>query len=461
MKLFTRLFCSLILITFLCACDSNTAPADTTNLKNADIKQEIQNQDDNQNEKKVIKLTAIDRADSWLPKLITDFNNNSEIYHVEITYYIDGQRIAITDGTGGYLKALDEALTHFNIELTTGNIPDIIITPASMQTNSYILKGLFADLNEFMDNDPDFNRADYLPSLFEIFDRSGKMYELSPLFLIYAIQAKTADVGTDIFWTLDEFASFIESKPDSKYIIGEMSKRDFIIKMVQTLFINPVSGDIKFDRSEFYKILSIAEYFPDQPPQIDHTQINEFMQGAKDGNPLMIPYKGAGFFNPKLSEITYFEEETTIKGWPSHYNNGIQFSPTEYISIMQPAENPDGAWELLKYILNNAKCSYGIFTPVNLLLLEKMAEEELERWKMVEPRLQNESVIEFADNFSREDIDKTMTLYKAASGLNRDNLVISSIIDEEIASYLNGQKPADTIIDIIENRIAIYLAEQN
>ena len=32
---------------------------------------------------------------------------------------------------------------------------------------------------------------------------------------------------------------------------------------------------------------------------------------------------------------------------------------------------------------------------------------------------------------------------------------------EEIDSYLSGQKSADTVADIIENRIRIYLAEMD
>ena len=57
--------------------------------------------------------------------------------------------------------------------------------------------------------------------------------------------------------------------------------------------------------------------------------------------------------------------------------------------------------------------------------------------------------------------DRLMTLFESEiKGLKRENYHIGKIIDDEIGSYLSGQKSADEIIDIIENRIAIYLAEQ-
>ena len=54
-----------------------------------------------------------------------------------------------------------------------------------------------------------------------------------------------------------------------------------------------------------------------------------------------------------------------------------------------------------------------------------------------------------------------MTLFKSANALKREEFTINKIIDEELGIYLSGQKSADEIIDIIENRIALYLAKQH
>lgn len=417
-------------------------------------------------EKQVIKLTAIDEMNTWLPELIADFNKGNEDYHVEVTYYYNSSKFLISHGTNyefdfdGFFQAFYDAEARLNIEMTTGSIPDIVIVPNGMATNHYITKGLFTDLNAYIDNDPDFDRSDYLPSLFEAFDRNGKMYEIAPLFTIHAIQAKTADVGSEMFWTLDEFASFVESKPDAKYIIGEMTKQSFILQMVQCLFFNSATGEIKFDRDEFKKILAIAERFPDEIPPNYPANVEEFYQGARNGDPLMLSYFGSSFTDAKYFAAMSFGEETTIKGWPSPGNDGIRFNPADCISIAGPAENPAGAWVFLKYILNNAKSSLGNYMPVNLSLLDEMTEAEIKKWRDIAPGRSGGANGKTAEVFSQADIDQGMTLVKAARGLERGDSVIGEIVLEEIGGYLSGQKSVDTITDAIENRIALYLAEQ-
>lgn len=441
MKLFFNL--SLLMLTMLlCACGSGVASSDT-------IRTMV---DEMGREKQVIKLAAIDNS-QWLSTAIYGFNKSNENYHVEANYYMaaDYRPSSIAK----LYEMVDEATTRFNIDLAAGNVPDIFVSHRIMQTNSYISKGLFADINEFIDNDPDFNRADFLPSLFEVFDRKGNMYEISPLFHLNVIQAKTADVGTDTSWTLDEFAAFIETKPDAQYIIGDMTKRDFIITMTQYLFINPVSGEITFDRDEFKKILRVAERFPAELPQAYDLfrDWDEFRMGAKDGDPLMVINIVTDYYNIKIQENSYFGEETTLKGWPSPTGNGVRFRFFEYFSIIKPAENSEGAWEFLKYILYNAKHPTGYLNPMNLSLLDVLAEKEIERFSNARNPM--------SESFSRAEIDKLMMLYKSASAIDREDPTISAIIDAEIGSYLSGQRSDDTIIDIIENRIAIYLAEQD
>ncbi|MDR2547568.1 MAG: extracellular solute-binding protein, partial [Lachnospiraceae bacterium] len=181
-------------------------------------------------------------------------------------------------------------------------------------------------------------------------------------------------------------------------------------------------------------------------------------QGAKDGNPLMMTIFVANFLTVKYQENLYFQEETTIKGWPSSGGNGIRFFSAGYFSIVKPSKNPDGAWEFLKYILDNNTSPHNTMLPVNLSLLHEFAEDEYNRWS-------DNNVIQIGDTivdgYSRADTDKLIELCKSVSTLDRSNPVITRIIDEEIGIYLNGQKSADEVINIIENRINIYLAVQD
>ena len=450
MKLISRLICLLLIMVPLSACGSDKGGTiRTVNINGV--------------EKQVVKLAAITRSDSWLPKVIADFNENNLNYHVEVSYFLSATRGIVS--RDAYAEALAEAVLQLNIELAAGDVPDIVLFPGQSQTNGYITKGLFADLNEYVESDPEFDRADYLPYLFETFDRDSRMYEISPLFTMNVILTKAADVGSDAAWTLDEFVAYIESKPDARYILGDLTKRDFIVKMSQFLFVNLVAGEVKFDRDEFKKILRIAEYFPiDLPDDYDNLfGYEEFMKGAKGGDPLMVPRTIQGFLGPKYSGHLFFGAEVTMKGWPSAANNGILLTSPGYFSIMKHAENPIGAWAFLKYALNHAECRNKSLMPVNIARLNQMAEDEHNTWSSIEenPNRTADWVVEISKGYSKADNDNFFALYESASTLDREDPVISRIIDEEIGGYISGQRPIDTVIDIIENRIALYLAEQH
>ncbi|MCL2717519.1 MAG: hypothetical protein FWE14_01900 [Lachnospiraceae bacterium] len=406
-------------------------------------------EDDTVIEKQRLTLSAIVDNNNWLAMAIADFNRSNEYYYVEMNDYTMNGSIDF-----------DDAVTRFNIDLITGNISDIIMLPSRMPSNNYINKGLFADLNQFMDSDPDFNRAEYLPGLFEALNRDGKIYEIFPLFLIDVIQAKTADVGSDIGWTLDEFAAFLEDKPNPQYIISDFTKERFIRMAIFNQFINPLTGEPQFNRDEFKKILAIAERFP--AAGIQHAKIDEILKGLNDGDPLMHSNLIMSFSRTKIDEYFNFGEETTLKGWPISEGNGLMFLAFNYFSISAQTENHDGAWAFLKYILNNAECRWGTQLSVNLSLLENMAEKAYLEMTSPDAAVFTDVGVYYLKDmeFNRADIDKVMTAIKETRVITRRNPIISAIISEEVDSYLSGQKSADTVADIIENRIGIYLAEQ-
>ncbi|MCL2052315.1 MAG: extracellular solute-binding protein [Lachnospiraceae bacterium] len=393
-------------------------------------------------EKEAVTLSLMEYYDTWLGPAIAAFNRDNRHYYVEVTSY----------------KWDREGFNQFDLDLISGNIPDIIVLNDQISSNSYVKKGLFADLNEFIDNDPGFNRDDYLPALFTTLDRNGKLYELFPMFGLFAIQAKTADVGKEIGWTLDEFAEFIATKPDSAHIFYGWTKEWFIGRMVSDLFANPLTDEVLFDRDELEKILSIADRFP--AAQLQEAELMRLLEGIKDGDPIMYVASISSFTDIFDYERLYFGEEITIKGFPSNDGNGLYFLPGQYFSIAARAENPDGAWEFLKYLMENARCNNRMNLPTNLASLDEMAKEVYRI--MNDPGTTTTGNIRTMDlGYSQADLDKVMSAIKATEKLSRPNNAIYSIIMEEIGGYLSGQKSADAVADIIENRVGIYGSEQD
>ncbi len=72
---------------------------------------------------------------SLIKNQIVKFNASNDKYFVTVKEY------------------KDENISQLNLDLTSGNIPDILITNSYTPTETYIAKGIFADLYEFIDSD--------------------------------------------------------------------------------------------------------------------------------------------------------------------------------------------------------------------------------------------------------------------------------------------------------------------
>ncbi|MDE5576559.1 MAG: hypothetical protein K2J11_04150, partial [Oscillospiraceae bacterium] len=91
--------------------------------------------------KKIIKMTVMGKSvDSIFSMRIADFNKTSEEYEIEVTDRGDENLANIIDT--------------LNLEIIAGSTPDII-DGFFLPMESYVEKGLLADLYGFIDSDPE------------------------------------------------------------------------------------------------------------------------------------------------------------------------------------------------------------------------------------------------------------------------------------------------------------------
>ena len=56
-----------------------------------------------------------------------------------------------------------QGLTRLNADIVSGDVPDIMLLSSQMPVESYIAKGVFADLNEFLEKDSQLKKEELLP----------------------------------------------------------------------------------------------------------------------------------------------------------------------------------------------------------------------------------------------------------------------------------------------------------
>lgn len=424
--------------------------------------------------KKIVTMYSL-YTDSEFEKAVVDFNRASSDYQVEVTDYSK--------------EYPDDPLTRFNNDIIAGKLPDLILLTPNMPVDSYISKGLLADLYEFMDKDETVNRSDYLESVLTAYETNGGLYELVPGFSITTLVGKTSLVGSTPGWTVDEFIQLADADPD-KYIIGDeynlsLTNAQFfsaVINVCYENFINRETGECSFDSEAFIKLMEFSNRFP---KDIDREQIyansssywDDYYKACRDGDVLLISYHLRSFGDIRKLEKLSFADSVTFKGYPGAAGNGATFDLRTEIAVTSKASNPDGAWEFVKYLLSDehqkqytaedSEESGGLF-PIKKSVFEELAEKAMEKLYYVddngikifyEKTWWNGSYTVNIGVNTDSDNKKVTDFINSVENISRYDLQINTIINDEAAEYFDGKKSAEEAAAVIQNRVSNYIEE--
>ncbi len=415
-------------------------------------------------DKKLVKIYAL-YLDIGVKRQIVEFNKTNELYKIELTSYED---YAVNN--------YDDALKRMNNDMISGNIPDIIVLDNALPVDSYISKGLLADLYQFMDKDETINKDDYLTNIFDAYSVDGKLYELVPSFSINTLVGKSSVVGDTEGWTMDEFISVVDANPDKLVYNYEKTRDDVFMSLISYCYdsyIDVSTGKCNFNSDEFINVLEFASRFPKEIDwdtlYQDDSYWTEQETRLRDGKAIVSDQYMSNFRSIREMEKATFGEKITFKGYPGAAGNGASINANTSVAITSKAANPDGAWEFIRYFLsdeyqNELEWVY----PIKISALEAQMEAAKERpfW------LNEDGEKEYYDNNywiagqeikigenTDEDNQRVLDLIMSTTNVARYDRDIYKIIEEEAAPYFEGQKTAKEVADIIQNRVSNYIAE--
>lgn len=401
--------------------------------------------------KKTIKLAIMGLNDDF-KTAVNDFNKSSEEYEIEVT-----DNFSLTD----------DPVTRINLEIMSGNTPDIIDS-IGLPMESYVEKGLFVDLYEFIDSDPGMCREDFLENIFNVYEVNGGLYENVSSFYMNAIAGKASVAGEMQGRTADDFIDLAEKYPDKKFMDERWSKNrtfGFFMRNGWKSFIDSETGKCDFNNEKFLRILEFCNTFPDKvddsyslEPNWRSNEIDDLMNGKTlfSSYGLIIN----DFYALRKLEYNVLGEPAAIVGYPYLEGNGlmIQSSSTNF-SVFENSSVKEGAWEFLRYFYSDeyqksVLLDYSL--PVKKSAVEFAAEDAKKGFYL---SYLDEYTDEYGIN-TDEDNQKIIDLINgAACRVNTSEDFVYSIIREEADVYFSGQKSAKETAEIIQNRVQNYLDE--
>ena len=408
-------------------------------------------------------------------RAIANFNRTNEKYRIVIREYFTKNSREVNPSD------------LLNLDIGTGDIPDMVITSHNPNTDNYISKGLFVDL------------YDYIPSAKNIMngvryvnEANGKLYKAPISFGISTLVGKKETVGEKPSMTFDELLELNENLPeDATLVLYYWKKEGYISNLIHSMITEFVDFENNTCNFKTDCLLKFIKYLHDLPErEYDDHYIGI---GSLPGKYIIVPRDYMSLFGEnkiymqdvEISSplvLVYlhhtFGEDYVIKGYPTKEGNGSRITTSLSFGITEKSKVKEGASQFIEYLLSDeiqskmvsilmefpVICENLVNTFVNgpkYFYISKGFDEYKHAdirssSKLVEERLEHYYVYKLDDNY----YSKFIECLDNITVINRNIDVIYNIIHEELDVYFYNTITAEQCAKYIQNRISTYLKEQ-
>lgn len=397
-----------------------------------------------------------DYTRSETSEIINRFNNSQNNYRIN-TVKINAE----SDENGFY--SADNAL---NLMILKGETPDIIFGLNYDKYVNYRKKDVFTDLYTLIDSDSEISREDFLPNILSAMEApDGRLYAITDSFNIATICTKTS-VWNKENWTFDEFLSAYDNAPDSfSHLYDGANKIEMLNNMTfaMTDFIDYDNVKCSFDSPDFIKILEFCSRFVNEVPKPDKvTESDAFSNYYAEklkwlGNDKILFEKTSALSYNYTRYLQADGSELTFAGYPSNDGRGGLITPAKLLCISNDCEEKDGAWEFIKYYIQNSDgCS--------------VLNEKFEKFMDSQMYTHNTASGIEIPPFDKETRDMAAEYMKSCTKLCMPyenfnypafDSDIMAIMEEEAGLYFNGEQTAETSAEHIQKRVSVLISERS
>ena len=414
-----------------------------------------------ESEKKILTLAT---THMWtnLQEKILEFNRNNQEYHISVTDYSQ---------YGSY----NEARTRLATEIMAGNAPDLLAT-YQMAVEQWSARGVLEDLWPYIDND--MGREGLMIRVLEAAEIGGKLYEVGSGFQISTLVGAKDVVGDRMTWTMEDMMDALKAMPDGCIPFSYQEKTTLLTSLTDmSRFVDMEDGVCRFDSREFRNLMEFCRDMPDDPAQSGYTVNRNLLEQRQ----MLMRTGVAGFTFPAQAKLLLGGDISYI-GYPNAYGVvGSHFVLTDEVAMCSTCNWKDGAWAFLRMMLlpqGEDRVSTHDF-PINKADFEGMAKNAMEPNYMMDDEgnylldendekiLNSAIMVRIDDSLSMEidplltqaEYDKIMSLYNAVDSFGYADSNLSDIVAEEAGAYFAGDRTIERTVELIQNRVYLYVNE--
>lgn len=451
MKKLCAIFGALLILLSGCG-NGNTSSAGSNNKISSSSVQE-QTRNTAQTGTEAVKLTLAVYGGTRIP-VVDEFNESQSAYYIEIEDY--SQEGAVDQSS---------ALTRINMEIASGEGPDLFyLWDLGMNCATYGPKGYLEDLLPYLDADTELSRDDFIKSLLDAALIDGKLYGTIPSFSVFTMFGPQSKVDQYKPSTFTDLLKFAQNNGGAAQLINQnYSNIDFLyttLRVASDEFINFNTMTADFDNDNFRALLELCLQFGQTT--------------NADKSSAILNYCAVSSFMETQYYEAYYGEKIEFFGCPGSSESKNYFiNIIDQYGINANTKYKDGAWSFLRLLFTEeyqtdeyVDSAFPSF-PSNKNALKALADkamstlyeqdEEGNEWEFTQRGEHDDFEYHAA---TQEQIDQIMDLIDSASQASNYTAMIQSIVMEEAQMFFAGDASVDDTIDRIQNRVDVYLSEQ-
>lgn len=406
-------------------------------------------------EKKTIVFSTF-----WEDARFEEAKHKYEALHPNITIALT--HIDTTDSTTE--AKMEQYIKATNTAMLAGKGPDLlqldVLTP-----DDFVKHGLLADLGEMMDGDPGFRKEDYFTNVLDNVRIGGKLYALPLSFFLmgFAGDAEAvADSGVpfdDRTWTWSDFigtAKQLAASSNGKYTsaLAYGGPEYLLARMVTDQyadFIDASSRQARFDTPPFLQTMELVKTMFDEGVVSSQGRGGSYFYDTQINSPW-----------DYLVSLRERGEQTRLYAKPHAEGaaSGGYFRTYRTVGISANSEVKAEAWDFVKFMMSEEIATppgtAGI--PINKRVFDGQIQQLKEQGTVKayeEGPLQglsfpvDEALLDLLPGF----------VNGAVHPVEYQSDTIATMIIEESKAYFAGQKSAEQVAKLLQNKATTYLNE--
>ncbi len=414
-------------------------------------------------DKTVITLAG-NYVDYAVRQKVFKFNQESDQYKIKIVDY--SSLVNSDDYQAG--------ANQFNLDIVSGNVPDIMFFTTEEPVDSYINKGLFVDLLPFIKNDPDLANVEFVDNVMNAFKTGDKLYQLVPSFYVETLATKRDYLAGKKTLSIKECEDMIEGKGVS-YLnsFGMTDKQSLLysgLVMSGSQYIDWKTKTCNFNSDEFINFLEFTNKFPDT---ISDEMWEQYEDTAYMKGDSLFSFSYLNGFRPYRRYVdATFAGDIEFIGFPNNLGTNCSvIVPEMRFAISAQSKNSEAAWQLIRqFLLEDYQNEITYEFPIRKSSYDKLGTDSMERmfWVDDDGQKQYEDDIMYLGDqevvvkpLTQEEVDYVKEFVGSLDMVYNANENVYNIITEEASAFFSGQKSAKEVADIIQSRVSIYVNENS